>query len=64
MYKIIDKAYRKVRIINHKEKTASLSYHDIEIAKTNFSLSWKFGSYMEDVFLKRTSVIRGNSLNF
>ena len=53
MYKIIDKAYRKVRIINHKEKTAALSYHDIAIAKTNFSLSWKFGSYMEDVFLKK-----------
>lgn len=55
----------KVRIINRKEKAAALSYHDIAIAKTNFTLSWKFGNYMEDVFLKKnTSVIRGSSSNF
>lgn len=42
-----------MRIINRKEKAAALSYHDIAIAKTNFTLSWKFGNYMEDVFFKK-----------
>ena len=64
MFKIIDKAYRKVRTVNYKEKTSTFSCHDIARAKANFTQSWKFGSHMENVKKKKMKNFCYNRKNF
>lgn len=49
VYRRIDRVYGELRLVNSKEKNTTFSYHDIAIAETNFTQSWKFGSHMEDV---------------